>query len=50
MKPSVIALLLSVLIGAGFDSSPSSGYILGIVLSIIILGYLLFSLFKPEKF
>jgi K+-transporting ATPase KdpF subunit len=32
------------------NSNSSMGYIIGAVIAIFILGYLLFSLVKPEKF
>lgn len=50
MKPSVIALLLTVVICAGFDKSSASGYLLGIGLAVVVLVYLIISLIKPEKF
>jgi len=28
----------------------NSGYVAGIIIAILILGYLVYSLFKPEKF
>jgi len=30
--------------------SGNSGYLIGIIISVIILAYLLYSLLKPEKF
>jgi K+-transporting ATPase KdpF subunit len=50
MKTTVWALLLTVLIGSGFDKSAASGYILGAVIAFFILVYLIYSLVKPEKF
>ena len=32
------------------ETSTSGGYIVGAVISIFILGYLLYTLVKPEKF
>lgn len=50
MKTVLLALFLTVLIAAGFDSSSPSSYILVGAISILVLGYLFYSLFKPEKF
>jgi len=39
------------LAGTGsIDLNPSTGYIIGAVISFLILGYLVYSLVKPEKF
>jgi K+-transporting ATPase KdpF subunit len=32
------------------ELSTSSGYIIGAIIALFILGYLLFTLIKPEKF
>jgi K+-transporting ATPase KdpF subunit len=32
------------------EASTSTGYIIGAVIALFIFGYLLYSLFKPEKF
>ncbi len=32
------------------DMNSSAGYLIGAVLALIILGYLVYSLVKPEKF
>jgi K+-transporting ATPase KdpF subunit len=32
------------------EASTSTGYIIGAIIALFILGYLLYSLFKPEKF
>jgi len=32
------------------ELNTSSGYIIGVVIALFILGYLLYSLVKPEKF
>jgi len=34
----------------GFETNTHSGYILGAVIALLILGYLLYTLIKPEKF
>lgn len=33
-----------------FEMSTPSGYIIGAIIALFILGYLLFTLIKPEKF
>jgi K+-transporting ATPase KdpF subunit len=33
-----------------FAVNPSAGYALGAVIALLILGYLVYSLIKPEKF
>ena len=33
-----------------FEANSSTGYIVGAVIALLILGYLLYSLLKPEKF
>ncbi len=33
-----------------FQANSSTGYIIGAVIAALILGYLVFSLLKPEKF
>jgi K+-transporting ATPase KdpF subunit len=33
-----------------FNVSGNAGYLVGIIISLIILAYLLYSLLKPEKF
>ncbi|MBK7215338.1 MAG: K(+)-transporting ATPase subunit F [Bacteroidales bacterium] len=50
MKAVLIALFLTILIAAGFDSSSSSSYLLVGAISLLVLGYLFYSLFRPEKF
>ncbi len=50
MKIAALALLPVALVESGFDKSASMGYILGGVIAFIILGYLVYSLVKPEKF
>jgi len=32
------------------EISPSAGHLIGAIISLVILGYLLYSLIKPEKF
>jgi len=32
------------------EASTSTGYVIGAVIALLILGYLLYSLLKPEKF
>ncbi|MBK6345495.1 MAG: potassium-transporting ATPase subunit F [Bacteroidales bacterium] len=44
----ITSILLSVSGSAGTNSP--SGYLVGIIISLLILGYLIFSLVKPEKF
>lgn len=34
----------------GFEINPSFGYIIGAVVALLILGYLIYTLIKPEKF
>lgn len=43
------ATILVVSPGA-FEMNSSTGYVIGAVIALIILGYLLYSLVKPEKF
>ncbi|NOU16196.1 MAG: K(+)-transporting ATPase subunit F [Bacteroidales bacterium] len=33
-----------------FGANNSTGYVIGAVIALFILGYLFYSLFKPEKF
>ena len=33
-----------------FEANTSTGYVVGAVIALLILGYLLYSLLKPEKF
>ena len=33
-----------------FGANNSTGYVIGAVIALLILGYLLYALFKPEKF
>ncbi|MCK9639481.1 MAG: K(+)-transporting ATPase subunit F [Prolixibacteraceae bacterium] len=33
-----------------FEENSSTGYIIGAVIATLILGYLIYSLLKPEKF
>ena len=33
-----------------FEMNTSSGYIIGAIIALFILGYLIYSLVKPEKF
>jgi len=37
-------------IAKGISFSSSSGYIIGSLIALMILGYLIFTLIKPEKF
>lgn len=32
------------------ETSMASGYIIGAIIAVAILGYLIYSLFRPEKF
>ena len=32
------------------ETSMASGYIIGTIIAVAILGYLIYSLFRPEKF
>jgi K+-transporting ATPase KdpF subunit len=47
---SIICFIIVPVAGANVSVSRNAGYIAGIVIAAIILGYLLYSLFKPEKF
>jgi K+-transporting ATPase KdpF subunit len=43
----------SILLATGMETAElitNASYILGAVIAVIILGYLIYSLFKPEKF
>jgi K+-transporting ATPase KdpF subunit len=43
------AIILSVT-SKSFEINNSSGYIIGAIIALCILGYLLYTLIKPEKF
>lgn len=45
MNPTILAITTQ-----AFEMNSPFGYTIGIVIAIIILGYLLYSLVKPEKF
>jgi K+-transporting ATPase KdpF subunit len=42
------AILLTSANSSGMNNA--GGYIIGAIIALLILGYLLYSLFKPEKF
>jgi K+-transporting ATPase KdpF subunit len=44
----LVAILIAAKSSAGANTT--SGYVIGAVLALFILGYLLYSLVKPEKF
>jgi K+-transporting ATPase KdpF subunit len=33
-----------------FEMNPSSEYVIGAIIALLLLGFLFYSLFKPEKF
>jgi K+-transporting ATPase KdpF subunit len=45
MNPTII-----VITNRAFEMNSPAGYAVGTVIALIILGYLIFSLVKPEKF
>ena len=47
---AAILLVLSQPGGTTVEMSLSSGYLIGAIIAILIFGYLLYSLIKPEKF
>jgi len=41
---------VALVITGSFEANLSSGYIIGAIIALFILGYLLYALIKPEKF